>query len=147
MNFRNVPFYLVIILGSLLFAFLPMPSFKGGSGDRIFDINASQYQFTPSTIRVQPGEKVTINLTSTDVAHGIYLDGYNLQIYADPGQTNSLTFIADQEGAFRFRCSVSCGSLHPFMIGKMQVGTNLLFIRGIGLSVFVAFAQLIRSKS
>jgi hypothetical protein len=30
---------------------------------------------------------------------------------------------------------VSCGNLHPFMIGKMHVGPNLLLLRGIGLGL------------
>ncbi len=69
-----------------------------------------------------------------DVAHGLYLDAYELQITADPGQTESLTFIADRSGTFRFRCSLTCGDLHPFMIGKLHVGPNTLLWRGIGLA-------------
>lgn len=63
--------------------------------------------------------------------------GYDLEINADPGQTTSFTFVAEQPGIFRFRCSVTCGELHPFMIGKLKVGQNSLLWRGIGL-VFVA---------
>ena len=83
---------------------------------------------------------MTIELTSNDVVHGLYLDGYKLEISADPGQTASLTFVADRPGSFRFRCSVTCGELHPFMIGKLKVGQNSLFWRGIGLAVIVMLA-------
>ncbi|MGB3701702.1 MAG: hypothetical protein WA997_10560, partial [Anaerolineales bacterium] len=55
-------------------------------------------------------------------------------------QTNEISFIADQSGSFRFRCSVTCGDLHPFMIGKLHVGTNLLLWRGVGLAVLAALA-------
>jgi cytochrome c oxidase subunit 2 len=130
-----------------MIAFLPLPTAHGAPGEKVIEIEASQFQFTPGTIRVQPGDKITINLTAVDVAHGVYLDGYNLEMYADPGQTDSLTFTANQEGTFRFRCSVSCGSLHPFMIGKIQVGSNLTFLRGAGISLLVILALLVRRRS
>ncbi len=147
MNIKNPGFYLVILLGTLIITFFPLPRFQGISGDRVIDIEASQFQFNPGTIRVQPGDKITLNLTTVDVAHGIYLDGYNLEMYADPGKTDSLTFTANQEGTFRFRCSVSCGSMHPFMIGKIQVGSNLIFLRSAGISSLVVLAFFMRSKS
>jgi len=83
---------------------------------------------------------VTIELIATDVVHGLYLDGYDLEIIANPGQTATLTFVADKPGAFRLRCSVTCGALHPFMIGKLNVGVNLLFYRAIGLSILAGLA-------
>jgi len=77
-----------------------------------------------------------------DVVHGLSLDGYDFELKADPGQTVSATFVADKAGVFRFRCSVACGNLHPFMIGKLQIGPNQLIIRGIALlilSIVTAF--------
>lgn len=147
MNYRNLVLYLVTLLGTMMIAFLPFPTVQGTPGDKVIEIEASQFQFTPGTIRVQVGDKITLNLTAVDVAHGIYLDGYNLEMYADPGQTNSLTFTANREGTFRFRCSVSCGSMHPFMIGKIQVGRNLTFLRGAGISLLVILALLVRSRA
>jgi len=61
----------------------------------------------------ESGDHVTIDLVSTDVVHGLYLDGYDLNVTADPGQTATLSFVADRSGSFRFRCSVTCGALHP----------------------------------
>jgi heme/copper-type cytochrome/quinol oxidase subunit 2 len=87
-------------------------------------------------------DRVTIQLVSTDVVHGIYIDGYGLEITADPGQTESLTFLADRPGTFRYRCSVTCGALHPFMIGKIQVGPNLFLWRGIGLAFLALIAAV-----
>ena len=94
--------------------------------DRHIRIEASMFQFTPAEMQINPGDRVTVELVSTDVVHGFSLDGYNFELKADPGQTATGTFVADQAGVFRFRCSVPCGNLHPFMIGKLQVGPNLL---------------------
>jgi heme/copper-type cytochrome/quinol oxidase subunit 2 len=77
-----------------------------------------------------------------DVVHGFYLDGYGVSVTADPGQTARLTFTADRSGSFRFRCNITCGALHPFMIGKLQVGPNTWLLRAIGLTLLAALSLL-----
>jgi heme/copper-type cytochrome/quinol oxidase subunit 2 len=84
---------------------------------------------------VDPGDRVTIQLVSTDVVHGLYIDGYAISVEADPGRSATLTFTANKSGSFRVRCSVTCGAMHPFMIGKLSVGTNQWLYRSIGLAV------------
>lgn len=110
------------------------------SQERTIRIEASQFQFDPGVIHVRRDERVTIELVATDVVHGLYLDGYGLELSADPGQTARLTFVADRPGTFRFRCSVSCGAMHPFMIGKLRVGHNSLLWAGVGLALVAAVA-------
>lgn len=136
----------VFIITGLLVAFTPLPVPRDEPTKRIFYVDASSFAFSPAELKVNPGDQVTIELTSTDVVHGLYLDGYDLQISADPGQTAELTFIADQAGSFRFRCSVTCGDLHPFMIGKLHVGPNLLLWRGAGLAILAALAGVWRYR-
>ena len=109
-------------------------------GERTIRIEAGQFQFNPGVIQVKRGERVTIELVATDVVHGLYLDGYGLELTADPGQTARLTFVAGRPGTFRFRCSVSCGAMHPFMIGKLRVGHNYLLWAGVGLALVAAVA-------
>jgi hypothetical protein len=38
---------------------------------------------------------------------------------------------------------VTCGALHPFMIGKLQVGPNTWLWRAIALTVLAALAMLV----
>ncbi len=127
--------WIFFALAALLVAFVPILSSKAEPVEHVIRVEASSFEFSPAEITVNPGDLVTIELTSLDVVHGLYLDGYSLQVEADPGQTETLTFTADRSGTFRFRCSVTCGDLHPFMIGKLHVGANLLFWRGVGLSI------------
>ncbi len=121
---------------------LPVPVTLAAPQERHFHIEASTFQYTPSVINVNPGDRVTIDLTAMDVVHGLYVDDYGLNITADPGQTARLTFVADKPGAFRLRCSAPCGSLHPFMVGKLNVGPNWLLWRAIGLGVLAVAAVL-----
>ena len=83
---------------------------------------------------------MTIELVATDVVHGLEIDGYGVGVTADPGQPATMTFIADRSGSFRMRCSVTCGGMHPFMIGKLQVGQNQWLWRGAGLALLVVVA-------
>ncbi len=123
----------LFLAAALAIAFLPAPSSAAAPVDHHLRIEASSFEYSPAAIKVNPGDTVTIDLVATDVVHGLYLDGYGLNLTADPGQTGTLTFVADRPGSFRFRCSVTCGPLHPFMIGKLNVGTNWLLWRSIGL--------------
>lgn len=110
--------------------------------EHLVRIEAGQYQFDPGVVHVKRGERVTIELVATDVVHGLYLDGYGLEMSAEPGQSARLTFVADRPGAFRFRCSVTCGAMHPFMIGKLRVANNQLFWSGVGLALLAVAAGI-----
>lgn len=114
--------------------FLPLPGTAAAPAERTFRIHASQFAYSPAVLSVNPGDQVTIELTATDVVHGLSIDVYNLETTSDPGQTARLTFIADQAGSFRFRCTTTCGNMHPFMIGKLHVGQNDLFWRAAMLA-------------
>jgi cytochrome c oxidase subunit 2 len=131
--------WLILGIAALLVAFAPIKLQSETSDvERFFHVEAGNFAYSPAVLTVNPGDKVTIELASTDVVHGLYVDGYDVSVIADPGQPSTLSFIANRSGTFRLRCSVTCGALHPFMIGKLQVGSNLLFLRGIGLA-FLAF--------
>ena len=119
----------------LVVAFAPLPVQSIAPQERTFRIDARQFAYSPSELKVNAGDTVTIQLVSTDVVHGLYIDGYGVSVEADPGQTTTITFIADKLGSFRFRCNVTCGAMHPFMIGKLTVGTNNWLYRSIGLAV------------
>ncbi len=129
-RFILLPFVMV----GLVVAFAPLPVQSITPRERTFQIEARQFAYSPSELEVNPGDTVTIHLLSTDVVHGLYVDGYDVSIEADPGQAATLTFVADKPGTFRFRCNVTCGAMHPFMIGKLTVGTNNWLYRSVGLA-------------
>ena len=137
---------LLFVMAGLVVAFAPLPVPPIAPQERTFQIDARQFAFSPSELKVNIGDKVTIQLVSTDVVHGLYVDGYNISVEADPGQTQTLTFTAEKPGSFRFRCSVTCGAMHPFMIGKLTVGTNNWLIRSIGLAMLAVIGVIILGK-
>lgn len=100
---------------------------------RVITILAKRFVYTPSRITVQKGELITIRLESLDVTHGLYMDGYGIDIKARPGLIGKATFVADKPGRFTFRCSETCGEFHPYMVGFMEVAPNSRF--GLFLAV------------
>jgi heme/copper-type cytochrome/quinol oxidase subunit 2 len=134
---------LLFAMAGLVVAFAPLPALSTAHQERTFRIDARQFAYSPSELQVNPGDTVTIQLVSNDVVHGLYVDGYGVSVEADPGQTASLTFIANKPGSFRFRCNVTCGAMHPFMIGKLTVGTNNWLYRSIGLAALAMFGVIL----
>jgi heme/copper-type cytochrome/quinol oxidase subunit 2 len=135
----------VAMVGTVV-AFGPLPVPSSTPQARTFRIDARQFAYSQSELTVNPGDKVTIQLVSSDVVHGLYIDGYGISVEADPGQTATLTFIANKSGSFRFRCNVTCGAMHPFMIGKLTVGTNNWLYRSFGLAAVACLGVVLSVK-
>jgi len=114
-------------------------------------IEAQQYYYTPSKFEVNKGDTLHINLVSLDVTHGFYLEGYDVDARIKPNlkkfqirkpsegenwiDTNDLVIIVNKTGKFHYRCSNTCGNMHPFMQGEMIVKPNLTFTIGIGVTI------------
>ncbi len=139
---RVITTVVFLALGAGVIAFAPLPGAPAKPANRHFRVEASSFKYTPATIRVNAGDHVTIDLVSTDVVHGLYVDGYDVSVTADPGRTASLSFVANRTGMFRLRCSVTCGAMHPFMIGKLHVGRNDLLWRALVLTLFAGLAGI-----
>jgi heme/copper-type cytochrome/quinol oxidase subunit 2 len=137
---------LLFAMAGLVVAFAPLPVPVIAPQVRTFRIDARQFAYSPSELHVNPGDTVTIQLVSTDVVHGLYVDGYDISVEADPGQTTTLTFTAEKPGSFRFRCNVTCGVMHPFMIGKLNVGSNNWLFHSIGLALLAVVSVITSVK-
>ncbi len=136
-----------ICLGvALFFLVAPLPAGAASPQERYVRVEASSFQYAPAVIRVNPGDRLTLELFSSDVMHGLYIDGYGINLAAEPGQSVRVTFTADRAGVFRLRCSVTCGALHPFMLGKLVVGGNALIWRAVGLSLLAGLVVFYQSR-
>lgn len=121
--------FIFIVLIGLLF------TTSAFAEERFFEIKAKKFSYTPNIIKVNRGDVVRIRLISEDVHHGLYLDGYGINTSARPGQDGSLKFVADKTGRFSFRCSVTCGEFHPYMIGYLKVEPNSRFLTYLFLAL------------
>ncbi len=94
---------------------------KVENGIRIVEVKALRYKFEPDPIVVRLGEKVRLVVTSTDVAHGIAISEFKINLSVPAGKTESVDFVADKKGYFHAYCSVYCGSGHGHMHASFVV--------------------------
>ena len=130
---------------------------------RYISINARKYGYTPSRIVVNKGDTIVLSLSSLDVTHGFLLDGYPIELMTRKGvmfqrntwqqdsgnhrndwnRVSTVKFVTRTSGKFTFRCTETCGNLHPFMTGKLIVRPNTPHHLFISLSIWLVFSMLI----
>lgn len=139
----GVALLLFVGFGLLLFAaFSPVRGAPAEPTDREFVITARQYEYDPPRIHVNLGDRVTLRVRSEDITHGLYLDAYGLDVTVPPMEERTVQFVADRPGKLRYRCSVICGPLHPFMVGEIIVEPNRPFALSTLLSAVVGVGAL-----
>ena len=156
---RNIARYAAALLMVLAAAagscLLLGPDLPGG-GVRRFDIKAKQYAYEPSRIVVRQDDEVHLRLASGDVVHGFFMEGQGLDAFIYPGRllinlrraaagadyapAEEMVFRADRCGKYRYRCSVTCGTLHPFMQGELIVEPNYPYRAGMGAAAGILLA-------
>lgn len=90
-------------------------------GVRVITMKARQFEFDPSTVVVNQGETVRLEVTSQDVTHGIDIEGYDIDKRLPPDTKVTITFAAEKAGQHLFHCSVFCGKDHDEMLGTLVV--------------------------
>lgn len=116
--------------------------------DRHITIKARQYAYEPEIIEANRGDRLHVKLASLDVIHGFYLEGYDLDAEVRPSESgfrlrhpslhddwqkvDEVTVELTRGGKFRYRCSHTCGTMHPFMTGVLLVAPNRLLHAGLG---------------
>jgi len=127
-------------------------------------LEAKKYGYSPSRIVVNKGDTIVLKPTSLDVTHGFLLDEYQVEaiikqegiafekvtwedddgkLKTDWDKVSEIEIVADRSGKFTFRCTQTCGNLHPFMSGELIVRPNTLYHLFISLSLWVTFSLLI----
>lgn len=132
---------LLISMTLLLPGNVARPMHRGLSsaeGAQSIEIIAKKYEFEPETIRVKRGTRVQLKIKATDHAHGFRISdmpegaetsGKPGLVFAssqdctkvEEGKTETVDFVAQTPGTYRFRCCVHCGWHHRAMKGELIV--------------------------
>ena len=88
---------------------------------RVIAVEASRFRFEPAEIRVEPGERVILELSSADRLHGFHLPAIGVRADILPGEKVRVPVQVDEAGEYRFLCDVFCGSGHEGMTGRLVV--------------------------
>ena len=103
---------------------------NGGAGTQAatgqlkeFNITAKRFSFEPSTITVNLGDRVKLNIAvpAGDTKHGFNLPEFGARADLEAGRTTAIEFVAGKIGAFDFKCDVVCGEGHSEMAGTLIV--------------------------
>jgi polyferredoxin len=126
-------------------------------------LKAKKYGYSPARIIVNKGDTIFFKPSSLDATHGFLLDGYPLEfimrkgaaflkyswedengnLHDDWDRVSEVEFVADKTGKFTFRCTQTCGSLHPFMTGELIVRPNNHYYLAISLTIWLVFSLLL----
>lgn len=91
------------------------------SNEKIINITAKKFDFTPNNIVVNQGEKVILKVSTIDRVHGFFIPelGVNEQII--PGKVIEVKLNTEKKGKFFFMCNIFCGSGHEEMNGYIEI--------------------------
>jgi len=88
-------------------------------------MTAVRSHFTPEHIEVNQGDHIRWHITNVeraqDATHGFAVPAYNINLSLEPGEAQTIEFVADQAGTFPFYCSEFCSALHLEMMGYFLV--------------------------
>ncbi|MCS7252309.1 MAG: cytochrome c oxidase subunit II [Thermoflexus sp.] len=90
-------------------------------GEYVVNMVAQMWLFNPREIRIPAGSRVTFNVVSKDVQHGLMIEGTNINLMAIPGVVNRAQARFDRPGEYLIVCHEYCGVGHHAMFAKLIV--------------------------
>lgn len=79
------------------------------------------FSFTPSSIEIPVGSRVTFYVTSADVEHGFSIPETGVNAMVTPGWVSTVSHTFKSPGTFLLICNEYCGSGHQLMAAKVVV--------------------------
>ncbi len=89
--------------------------------ERVIQVIAKKFEYSPHEIILKKGEPVILELTSQDREHGFRLTDFGIRADIKPGQVTRVRILPRQVGRFSFTCDVFCGVDHEEMAGEIVV--------------------------
>ncbi len=88
---------------------------------RVIEMSVTDWSFSPSSVTLKKGEKVTIRLKDVDGTHSLGIPDLGINVAINPGETKDIEIPTDKTGAFTFRCLIPCGPGHRDMVGTIVI--------------------------
>jgi polyferredoxin/heme/copper-type cytochrome/quinol oxidase subunit 2 len=163
MNRKKAWILIVLTLIAAVAISLSFQLFPPAKRTHTLVLEAKKYGYSPARIIVNKGDTIVLKPASLDVTHGFRLDGYPIEfimrrgatflkytwtddegkIQTDWDRVTEVEFVADKAGKFTFRCTQTCGNLHPFMTGELIVKPNTPYTLFVSLSIWLVLSLLV----
>jgi cytochrome c oxidase subunit 2 len=114
---RGAQWMLVPLLGLLFAAANP----DVAAQEKVIQVTAERFKFTPGVIPLKVGVPVVLELTSLDRKHGFQVPDLKIDETIEPGKVTRVRIVPDKPATYDFHCSVFCGSGHEEMAGQIVV--------------------------
>ncbi len=91
--------------------------------DKVVNISAERFTFSPSKIKLKEGMVAEFVITSDDTDHGFRIPSAGIDV-AIPQQGKGsvkVRYVASKKGTYQFECSRPCGAGHNLMRGTIVV--------------------------
>ncbi|HTO96708.1 MAG TPA: hypothetical protein VMK66_06655 [Myxococcales bacterium] len=82
---------------------------------------AKTFSFKPSPLKIPKGAVVDFYLTTTDIVHGFYIDGTDVNLMAIPNAVTYGQAHFEKPGKYQVICHEFCGLGHQDMVGTIEV--------------------------
>jgi cytochrome c oxidase subunit 2 len=106
---------------ALLLAALLLGTPTPDAAERVVQITAKKFDFTPAAIELKVGVPVVLELRALDRKHGFAAPDLKIDAQIEPGEVVRLRIVPDKAGTFEFHCSVFCGGGHEEMSGQIVI--------------------------
>jgi cytochrome c oxidase subunit II len=93
----------------------------GAQPEKVIQVTAERFKFTPDTIHLKAGEPVVLEITSLDRKHGFAVPDLGIDETIEAGKTTRVRIVPPKVATYDFHCSVFCGSGHEEMSGQIVV--------------------------
>ena len=112
---------LILLVGTLATAAFSARTALAQNAPQRIVITAKRFSYSPGEITLKKGQPVVLVLNSQDVAHGLKLRDFKINLKVKAGGTAEVQFTPEKTGDFIGHCSVFCGSGHGSMKLKLHV--------------------------
>ena len=76
---------------------------------------------TSNELTVPIGQRVVLNMRSTDVLHSFFVPSFRIKQDVVPGYISKLSFVPIKVGKYHIFCAEYCGTAHSGMVGWVHV--------------------------
>jgi cytochrome c oxidase subunit 2 len=116
-----MPLRRALMAATMLLALGGVVLSAGTSDERVIELTAKKWEFTPSKIVLHKGVPVVLELRSLDRKHGFAALELGIRVDVTPNKPTRVRIVPTKVGIFAAHCDVFCGEGHEGMVAEIVV--------------------------